>query len=140
MKIRRSPAPLLLLPLLILLLTSCLAPHSLHSLRLVNDARGSIGVPPVIENPTLTAKAQSWAEVLASRGSLEHSNLTDGAGPGWQALGENLAMAGSIDEAHQLFLGSPSHRDTMLSGRYSQVGIGTVEAGGRIFVVQVYGG
>lgn len=138
MKIRRTAA-FLALPLT-LLLTSCLAPHSLHSLQLVNESRGAAGVHPVADHATLAAKAQAWAEVLAARGSLAHSNLADGAGPGWQALGENVAMAGSVDEAHQLFLNSGPHRSTMLSGRYTHIGVGTAESNGRIFVVQVYGG
>jgi uncharacterized protein YkwD len=136
----KRTAALLVLPLTLLLLTSCLAPHSLHSLQLVNESRGASGVHPVVDNATLAAKAQSWAEVLAARGSLAHSNLADGAGPGWQALGENVAMAGSVDEAHRLFLNSPAHRSTMLSGRYTHLGVGTAEANGRISVVQVYGG
>jgi uncharacterized protein YkwD len=139
MKIRRTAA-LLALPLILALLTSCLAPHSLHSLRLVNESRGAAGVHPVVDHAALAAKAQAWAEVLASRGSLAHSNLAEGAGPGWQALGENVAMAGSVDEAHRLFLDSGPHRSTMLSGRYTHLGVGTAEANGRIFVVQVYGG
>ena len=139
MAIKRTTA-LLALPLTMLLLSSCLAPHALHSLQLVNETRSSRGIPPVESHPTLTAKAQAWAEVLAERGSLAHSNLAEGTGPGWSALGENVAMVGSIEEAHDLFLNSASHRDTMLNGRYSQLGVGAAEGHGRLFVVQVYGG
>lgn len=139
MAIKRLPATLLI-PLVLLVASSCLAPQSLYSLQLVNEARSSVGVRPVESHPTLTAKAQSWAEVLAARGSLAHSNLSEGAGAGWHALGENVAMAGSADEAHRLFLNSANHRNTMLSGRYTHIGVGTAESGGRLFVVQVYGG
>lgn len=139
MAIKRTTA-LLVLPLTIFLLSSCLAPHSLHCLQLVNESRGAAGARPVVDNATLATKAQAWAEVLAARGSIAHSNLTEGTGPGWRALGENVAMAGSVDEAHRLFLNSAPHRETMLSGRYTHVGIGTAEANGRLFVVQVYGG
>lgn len=139
MTIKRTTA-LLAFPLTVLLLTSCLAPHSLHSLQLVNESRAAHSVRPVAEHPTLTAKAQAWAEVLAERGSLAHSNLADGAGPGWSTLGENVAMAGSVEEAHQLFMNSPPHRQNILNGRYTHMGVGTAEGHGRLFVVQVFGG
>lgn len=139
MTIKRT-ATALALPLTLVLLTSCMAPQALHSLRLVNETRSAHGLRPVVNHDTLEAKAQAWAQVLASRGSLSHSNLAEGAGPGWKALGENVAMAGSAEEAHRLFLGSPPHRDTMLSGRYSYLGVGVAEANGRVFIVQVYGG
>jgi uncharacterized protein YkwD len=113
---------------------------ALVSIQLVNEARESRGIPPVLANDTLGAKAQSWAEAIAAQGRLVHSNLSDGVGSGWSSLGENLAMAGSVEEAHQLFLDSSSHRATMLSGRYSQIGVGVAEAGGRVYVVQEYGG
>lgn len=94
----------------------------------------------VLNNPTLAAKAQGWAEVIASQGRLVHSNLAEGAGSGWRALGENLAKAHSIDEAHSLFMNSPPHRSTLMSSRYSQVGIGIAKRGGTYYVVQVFGG
>ncbi|MEZ5268741.1 MAG: CAP domain-containing protein [Microthrixaceae bacterium] len=109
-------------------------------MQLTNQYREAYGVHVVLNNATLQAKAQNWAEVLAAEGRLVHSNLAEGAGGGWNALGENLAMAGSIDEAHQLFVNSSSHRRTLVSSRYNQVGVGVATRGGRYYVVQVFGG
>ena len=122
------------------LATSCIGLEFTQSISMVNDEREARGTHPVLNHPTLQAKAQSWADALAASGRLAHSNLADGAGSGWRALGENLAMAGSMQEAHRLLMGSSSHRANILSGRYSHVGVGVTYANGRYFVVQVFGG
>ncbi len=139
MKISRTKL-LLLVPVLALLLSSCQGTEFARSIQLTNQYRAAHGVHPVLNNATLQAKAQNWADVLASQGRLVHSNLASGAGSGWRALGENLAVAGSIDEAHRLFLNSSSHRRTLVSSRYNQVGVGVAQRGGMYYVVQVFGG
>lgn len=130
----------LLLPVLAWLLAGCQGGEVARSIQLANQVREASGARPVLSNPTLQAKAQSWADVLASRGTLVHSNLAQGTGGGWRALGENLAKATSVDDAHRLFMNSSSHRSTMLDRRYSQVGIGVAVRGGTYYVVQVFGG
>lgn len=131
---------LLLVPVLALFLTACQGSEVAQSIQLTNQAREAAGLPAVISNSTLQAKAQSWANLLASRGSLVHSNLAEDSGGGWRALGENLAKASSIEEAQRLFMNSQSHRSTLLSSKYSQVGVGVASSGGRYYVVHVFGG
>ena len=131
---------LFLLPVLGLLLAGCQGSEVARSIQLTNQVREARGAHPVLSNPTLQAKAQSWADTLASRGHLVHSNLAEGTGGGWRALGENLAKANSVDSAHRLLMNSASHRSTMLDGRYSQVGVGVAVRGGTFYVVQVFGG
>ena len=131
---------ILLIPALALLLTACEGSEVARSIQLTNQAREAAGKDVVVHNPTLQAKAQNWANRLAAHGSLVHSNLAENAGGGWRALGENLAMAGSVEEAQQLFMNSPSHRSTQLSSRYSQVGVGVASGNGRYYVVHVFGG
>ena len=132
----------LLVPLamLAILATGCLSAEAVYSLQKVNVSRDASGIPPVYEHSTLSAKAQSWAETLAARGRLSHSNISSGVGPGWSTLGENLSQATSVDSAHSIFLSSSSHRNTMLNGAYSHIGVGIAYAGPHIYVVHVYGG
>ncbi|MCP4435806.1 MAG: CAP domain-containing protein [Actinomycetia bacterium] len=132
--------PLLALPILAVLLTSCIGLEYAYAIQRVNEEREARGVHPVLNHPTLQAKAQAWSEALAAQGSLAHSNLADGAGGGWRALGENLAMASTIDQAHGLLMNSGAHRSTMLSGRYTHIGVGVASANGNYYVVQVFGG
>lgn len=137
---RNRVVALVALPILMALLASCQGSEFARSIQLVNDEREARGTPVVLNNSTLQAKAQQWAEMLASQGRLAHSNLADGVGPGWRTIGENLAMAGSIDRAHQLLMNSSGHRTTLLSSRYDSIGVGVASAGGRYYVVQVFAG
>ena len=137
---KKMLAGLLVVPLVAMVLSGCLPADRARSIELVNYERERRGTHVVTSHPTLTDKAQGWAEYLARRGTLVHSNLWSGAGSGWRYLGENLAMAGSVDEAHRLLMGSPSHRATLLAGKYSRIGVGIAYRGDRIFVVQVFGG
>lgn len=122
------------------LASSCIGADVARTIQLVNVEREARGAAVVLADAALQAKAQTWADVLASEGRLVHSNLAQGAGSGWRALGENLAQATSVEQAHDLLLKSSSHRRTMLSGRYTHVGIGIATRGTDIYVVQVFGG
>ena len=112
--------------------------ESLQSAQLVNTARSDRGIPALNLNDTLIEKAQAWAETMAANGSASHSNLTDGAGPGWSRIGENVGWARSIDEMHTMFMNSPAHRAAILDAGYTQYGTGVAVVNGRYYVVQVF--
>ncbi len=122
---------------LAILATAC---QNIQSLNLLNEERQRHGVHAVIDHGTLSSKAQAWAEHLARQGYLQHSNLSSGAGPGWSALGENVAQVFDVEGAHRAFMNSSSHRRTMLNPVYTHVGIGIAEGHGYMFVVHVFGG
>jgi uncharacterized protein YkwD len=131
---------LIAIPILAAIATSCFGLEYAQSIQMVNQERESRGIHPVLNHPTLQAKAQGWAQTLANNGYLAHSNLAQGAGGGWRALGENVAMAGSVQEAHSRLMGSSAHRANILSGRYSHIGVGVAYGHGKYFIVQVFGG
>lgn len=54
----------LLLPVLAWLLAGCQGGEVARSIQLANQVREASGAWPVLSNPTLQAKAQSWADVL----------------------------------------------------------------------------
>jgi len=114
-------------------------PESLESAQLVNTERINRRIPNLLLDANLVNKAQAWAEQMAARGSVSHSNLRDGA-PGFRYLGENVGWARSVGEMHSLFMSSTSHRNSILSGQYSKYGTGVAISGGRYYVVQVFGG
>ena len=83
-------------------------------------------------------KAQAWAEYLANKGSLQHSNLLSGLdGIGVRAVAENVGYAGSIREVHEAFMRSSSHKANIL-GNYNHLGVGVAKSGGRVYVVHVF--
>ncbi|HKY16392.1 MAG TPA: CAP domain-containing protein [Microthrixaceae bacterium] len=122
-------------------MTGCDPEHKpLENWYYVNKERTSRGLKPLGYDGQLAAKARGWAEVLASRGALAHSTLTDGVSPGWRTLGENVGYGGSVLAVHGGFLNSRDHREVMLGRAYQTMGVGVVERGGTTWVVEVYKG
>jgi uncharacterized protein YkwD len=113
--------------------------EAFNSAALVQNARHDAGLPDLVMNQALVDKAQAWAESMAARGVVSHSNLSDGAGPGWSRLGENVGWARSIDEMHSMFMNSPAHRASILNSRFNSFGTGVAVVDGKFYVVQVFG-
>ena len=107
---------------------------------LINDERARRGLPALGWDDNAAEKAQAWAEQLAATRSLSHSRLTDGISGGWQVLGENVGYARSVDDTHTGFMNSTKHREAILNGAYSSVGVGVAENGGLVYVVEVFRG
>jgi uncharacterized protein YkwD len=112
----------------------------LESLFYVNKARESAHLPDLAWNDQLAAKAQAWAERMASTNQLAHSNLVDGVGRGWSYLGENVGCGGGVHDVPEGFMNSKTHRDAILGSEFSSVGIGVAERGGKIWIAQVFEG
>ena len=91
---------------------------------MVNAERTSRGLPALTIDAEATAKAEAWADHLASIQTLEHSNLPDGFTTWWNYLGENVAFASTL----------------ILATRFTSIGIGVVEQDGVVWVTQVFRG
>ena len=62
---------------------------------------------------------------MANAGTIFHSpSLVSGVSPGWQLIGENVAMAGSIAQAQAALEASPPHRENLLNPNFTEMGIG----------------
>jgi uncharacterized protein YkwD len=118
----------------------------------VNTERQSNGLAPLSYSPTVHERSKQWATTIGDSGQLRHGE------PQCVRGGENIAQTwfdetvetdrGVIhyDDSNQLgtgianqWLTSESHRENMLSPRYSQtaVGISVVETGGKVKVYAV---
>jgi uncharacterized protein YkwD len=76
---------------------------------------------------------------MAKAGAIYHSkNLASGVSGGWTSIGENVAMAGSVDAAQTALEASPEHYANMTNPVYTQLGIGVVDHDGVTYVVQVF--
>ena len=105
---------------------------------LVNQSRAAAGLPALKEDNTATKKAQAWAEHLAAKGSLSHSNLASGMDDGWKALGENVGYGASIDHVHTQYMNSTGHRNNILNRGYTHLGTGVAQGNGRTYTVHVF--
>lgn len=121
-----------------LLLTGC-TEQQLELVDRINATRAEYGLPGLVPHPAVMAKAQAWAETMATDGELRHSELSDGITGDWLVIGENVGYSGDIPTVHQAFLDSPNHRANILDERFNWVGTGYAESeDGRIWVTQVF--
>jgi uncharacterized protein YkwD len=137
----KRPTKFLLLPLvaLAILLSAC-TPEQLDAFQRLNAERQANGLAAVNPQEALMTKAQVWADYLASIGSLQHSNVAEGAAPGWWILGENVGSGPSVEAVQAAFMNSPGHRANILNPEFNWAGAGVAVSGnGTVFVVQVFG-
>ncbi len=137
---RSRPAVLALVAsVLILALTACMPSADSTNLTDLNEVRAANGLPELVRTPELDAKAKAQADRMAKRSTIFHSNnLASGVPEGWQQIGENVALAGSVDEAQRALEASAPHYANMVNPAFNQVGIGVTVRNGVTYVVQVF--
>ena len=112
-------------------------------LRLVNRERHSRGLKPLKLDSQLRALARKHSRDMFERGYFAHKN-PDGldpfdrmrrAGFNYREAGENLAMAPTVEIAHDGLMNSPGHRENILDPKFGRVGIGvyTSDIFGKMF-------
>lgn len=117
---------------------ACMNGEQQTAFDLVNQTRSQHGRTILLEDASASDKAQAWAEHLAAKGSLSHSNLPSGIDAGWKALGENVGYGGSIQAVHQGYMNSPGHRSNILDAGFTHMGVGVAKKGNLVFTVQVF--
>ncbi|HEY7703785.1 MAG TPA: CvpA family protein [Acidimicrobiia bacterium] len=116
--------------------------------RLINQTRLEVGVDPLSWSDGLAMVASGQAREMYSLGYVSHlspvtGRVTDrvaGSGIPLAVVGENLALAGSIQAVHEGLMASPSHRANILNPSFDRVGVGVVRGPYGLMVVQVFGG
>lgn len=104
----------------------------------LNAARTSRGLPRLRVNASLVAIARAQAHRMASTRTLYHNpNLTTDV-KNWRWVGENVGYGPDARTVHVAFMNSAPHRANILDRDYSEVGIGAVVAGGRVWVAEVF--
>jgi len=106
---------------------------------MVNSLRARNGVPQLARSGELNAKARSQADRMAARGRIYHStNLAAGVSPGWRLIGENVAVAGTIEQAQAALERSSGHLANMVNAQFTEMGVGVTVSNGQVYVVQVF--
>jgi len=102
----------------------------------------SAGRAPLLRDGALESAAEEWASHLSAIGTLEHSTSdwrTARIPTGWNSQGENIAQGYSgATEVMNGWMNSPGHRDNILRGSFTRIGIGYVESGN--YWVQIFAG
>jgi uncharacterized membrane protein required for colicin V production len=119
-----------------------------QDVELVNRERLAIGLQPLAANQTLSDVAAAYARQMAEGGFFGHTS-PDGAtvsdrvravGVRFIVVGENLALAATLESAHDGLMDSEGHRANILSTSFTEVGVGVVDGPLGVIVVQVFTG
>jgi uncharacterized protein YkwD len=105
--------------------------------RLINQERIKEGLQPVKADPELVPVARSHSRDMFARGYFAH-NTPEGRDPfdrmresniKFTNAGENLALAQTLEIAHNGLMNSPGHRANILRPQFGRVGIGILDGG-----------
>jgi len=109
-----------------------------HLFASTNHLRRQHGLPTLVQHDHLVRDARAWAQSLAARGTLAHSDLGS-LSVRWSAAAENVGRSSSIEDITARLMSSPSHRANMLSTKYTHTGVGTARAkDGTVYAVQLF--
>ncbi len=84
----------------------------------------------------LTALASSWAATMARTGTLAHNPHLSTALSNWSVIGENVGVGYSVPTLESAFWSSAAHRANMLDRDYTQIGVGVVSDGEKLWVTE----
>lgn len=107
------------------------------ALHLLNRERAAAGSTPLTPHATIRAAARAHARELFAMGYLSHRSR-DGRWPNQRVrelgvrvhmVGENLAYAATVRDAHRALLASQEHRHNILYPGYRLAGIAVLDGG-----------
>jgi len=117
-------------------------------LHLANHERAKAGLPPLQAVDGLTQAARAHATAMAAQQKLSHQlsgepDLTHRLAANTKAhldkSGENVAFAGSVDQAEDSLMHSPLHRANLLNAGYNVAGFSVVRSRSLWYVTQDFG-
>ena len=126
--------------LVVVVAAAACSPDENAGFQAINHLRAQNHVAALRWNDEVYPKAIAWSNHMADQGRLSHSTLSDGVPAGWHVLGENVAYAGSVDQAMAALEASPPHRANLLNPAFTSMAIGIVLRDGRYWVTEVFVG
>jgi uncharacterized protein YkwD len=106
---------------------------------LVNQERIAAGLSPLTWDPELVPVGRAHSREMFEQGYFSHQSPITGspfdrlnaAGVSFQVAGENLALAPTVQIAHDGLMDSPGHRANILEPSFGRMGIGAITSPGR---------
>jgi uncharacterized protein YkwD len=117
-------------------------------LDMANRERAKAGLPPLQKDEGLTQAAREHGPAMAAQKKLSHqlsgeSNLVHRLAANTKTrldqAGENVAFAGTLDQAQDSLMHSPPHRANLLNSNYNVAGFSVVRSGSLLYVTQDFG-
>lgn len=112
--------------------------YTYEVVKLVNQERSKVGLPPLKENWELSRVARYKSEDMIEKNYFSHTSPTYGSpfqmmkdfGISYQAAGENIAAGQRTPaEVVEAWMNSEGHRKNILSPTYTEIGVGYVKGG-----------
>jgi hypothetical protein len=109
-------------------------------LTLTNGARSDHGIRRLSSVSDLASIAESHSRNMAARRRIYHNDsLPSQVDGNWRKLGENVGRGSSVQQVHNAFMGSSTHRVHILDASYTQVGVGVARGSdGYVYVTEVF--
>lgn len=104
----------------------------------INGLRASEGKPPLIRDAQADGVARAWSGEMARTGQLSHNPNLKSQVTNWRTVGENVGVGSNVVMISNAFANSPAHKANIVNAQYTHVGVGVVEAGGQVWVTQVF--
>jgi uncharacterized protein YkwD len=117
-------------------------------LELANRDRAKAGLPPLRKDEGLTQAAREHGAAMAAQKKLSHQfsgepnlvhRLAANTKTRLDQAGENVAFAGTVDQAQDNLMHSPPHRANLLNANYNVAGFSVVRSGSLLYVTQDFG-
>jgi uncharacterized protein YkwD len=113
---------------------------------LVNQERVNAGLKPYTFDSSLRAGALAHSQDMSWNNYFSHTSPTLGdfsarlaaSGVKCSAAGENIALYGSVEAAHEALMNSPGHKANIMSATFTRIGIGIVynQSKGAYYITQ----
>lgn len=104
----------------------------------INAARSAQGVHRLTVRADLAAVARGQAARMAGSNRLYHNPDLTRQVHNWRWVGENVGYAPDVVTVHVAFMQSPAHKANIVDRDYTEVGVGVVSKGGRVWVAEVF--
>lgn len=104
-----------------------------------NAARSANGLAGYAVAADLASLAARRAAEMAANHAIYHDSTLGSDVCCWVDLGENVGRGPSVSAVQQAFMDSPEHRANILSGQYTQIGVGTARGSdGALYVDELF--
>lgn len=124
--------------------------EELRMLALVNQERAARGLSILKPDPRMTDLARQHSQEMIDFKYFAHESPVSGGLlnrvlaariEGWLIAGENLAGAPGVEIAHDALMKSEKHKENILNGQYTHLGIGIIDGGpyGKMFSQEFVG-
>ena len=113
-----------------------------------NADRVRAGLPSLKMDEGLLRAARAHASMMAAERHISHQfsgepspsdRIAAVSNLHLQRMGENVAVAPNVEDAHDALMSSPPHRDNLLSPKFNVAGFGVFRQGHVLYVAQDFG-